>query len=74
MGGKLNKGSFFSNKVIKNTESTLDNTESLSVILLSEGEKCGTFFSSLCGSSKSGFRIGDVLDGLGVVNLGLFKG
>lgn len=74
MGRKLNKGRFFSNKVVKNTESAFDNTESLSMILLSEGEKSGTFSSSLGGSSKSGFRIGNILDGLGVVNLSLCKG
>jgi len=71
---ELSEGTFFSDHIVEDTEGTFDNTHGVSVIRSSGNKESVFFFSGCGGNSKSGFRVGDVLDGLSKINFGFISG
>jgi hypothetical protein len=74
VGRELNERSFLSNKVVKESDGTLDNRDGTSVLGDSLDVKTMTFLSSGSSGGEGGSVVSEVLDGVGEVNLGLVSG
>jgi hypothetical protein len=74
VGGELDEGSFFSDEIVKESDGTVNNGEGTSVLGDSLDVKTVTFLSSGGSGGKGGSVVGEVLDGVGEVNLGFISG
>jgi hypothetical protein len=74
VGGELDEGSILSNEIVEEVDGTLDNRHSTSVMGDSLDVKGVTFLSSSGSGGKGSSGVGEVLDGLGKIDLSLISG